>query len=132
MIAPTDSNAELKRLYGIDLQTLERMYLDWRDNGVPKSVVEARYLRTRRFHGKLFSRLVRKYLDVETQKQHPLTARLALMEHELKRLRVENEALRWQLSLLHEALAASDTVSGVQSQESEGQSADSPLHEEDK
>ena len=88
---------DLRRRYGIDMATLEAMYRDWRDNKIPKSVVEARYLRTRRNHGKLFYRLVRDYLKIETQEAHPLKRRIDDLTEECADLRRENEALRSML-----------------------------------
>lgn len=85
---------DLRRRYGIDMATLEAMYRDWKDHKIPKSVVEARYLRTRRNHGKLFSRLVREYLQIETQEAHPLKRRIGDLVEECADLRRENEALR--------------------------------------
>jgi DNA-binding transcriptional MerR regulator len=89
---------ELMRRYGIDLNKLREMYAEWNENGVPKSVVEARYLRTRRFHGKLFSRLVREYLGVETEHPHPLRRRIEELTDEVSQLRRENDELRTQLN----------------------------------
>lgn len=96
---PTEQQLEqdLRRRYGIDLATLRAMYRDWKEDGVPKSVVEARYLRTRRQHGKLFSRLVREYLDVETQSAHPLRRRVEELTEEVVALRAEIERLRERL-----------------------------------
>lgn len=79
--------ARLQREYGIDIATLRAMYEEWDVDKVPKSVVEARYLRTRRFHGKLFSRLVRAYLGIETEKPHQLVTRLREMETYVEILR---------------------------------------------
>lgn len=78
---------DLMQRYGIDIPTLERMYLDWKDGGVPKSVVEARYLRTRRNHGKLFSKLVRTYLGIETQAKSAAAQRVEELEAEIEVLR---------------------------------------------
>lgn len=57
--------------YGIDLDTLRRMYEEWQ-HGVPKSFLEEKYLKKTESHGKLFSSLVRRFLGKETEKQHPL------------------------------------------------------------
>lgn len=81
------SDDELLQRYGIDAITLAEMYTSWARDGVPKSVVEARYLHTRRFHGKLFSRLVRTYLGIETERTHPLASRLRALEQEVEELR---------------------------------------------
>lgn len=78
---------DLQQKYGISIRTLRQMYEEWETEGVPKSVVEARYLRTRRFHGKLFSRLVLKYLGIETQHPHKMTNRVKELEIQVARLR---------------------------------------------
>jgi hypothetical protein len=69
--------------YGIDRPTLERMYAEWKA-GASKSALERRYLGRDGSHGKLFTSLVRRFLDRETEERHPLA--------------VENERLR---ALLH-------------------------------
>jgi hypothetical protein len=81
------SPADLMEKYGISLNTLQAMYRDWKEGKVPKSVVEARYLRTRRFHGKLFSRLVLAYLGIQTEHPHPLRNRIEELEREVAYLR---------------------------------------------
>jgi hypothetical protein len=81
------SQAELLQRYGIDLATLRLMYEDWSDRKVPKSVVEARYLRTRRHHGKLFNSLVRRYLGVETERPSASRQRILTLEAENRHLR---------------------------------------------
>lgn len=82
-----ESNELLLRRYGVDRATVEQMYREWSEEKVPKSVVEARYLRTRRHHGKLFNRLVRNVLGKETQLAHPMVARVQALEEENARLR---------------------------------------------
>jgi hypothetical protein len=84
---PGHPDRELYERYGIDLETLQRMYLEWAQDKVPKSVVEARYLRTRKHHGKLFNKLVRTYLGIETQQPHPLNVKIHEIERENQRLR---------------------------------------------
>ncbi len=79
--------SELLQRYGITVDTLGAMYRDWNEHKVPKSVVEARYLRTRRFHGKLFSRLVLAYLGIQTERTHPLLDRIDELEQEVAYLR---------------------------------------------
>lgn len=62
------------RLGTADEHLLARdMYHEWL-NGVPKSVVEQRFLGTSRAHGKRFSTIVRNQLGIDTEKQHPLVA----------------------------------------------------------
>lgn len=73
--------------YGIDRETLERMYSEWREKKVPKTVVEQRYLGTRRHHGKLFSKLVEQHLGISTEQEHPMHARIRELESEVDRLR---------------------------------------------
>lgn len=87
MAGSKDEVEQLLRRYGIDRQTVELMYAEWHDAKVPKSVVEARYLRTRKHHGKLFNRLMRLVLAKETQNAHPLRARVEALETEVDRLR---------------------------------------------
>jgi DNA-binding SARP family transcriptional activator len=66
----SSSMAELED-FGIDLDTLKRMYREWQE-GAPKGHLEQKYLKKTESHGKLFSSLVRKYLGKETEKRHPL------------------------------------------------------------
>lgn len=47
------------------------MYNAW-TGGMTKSDVEQRFLGTSRAHGKRFSLMVKKHLDIDTEKQHPL------------------------------------------------------------
>lgn len=72
--------------YGIDLDTLRRMYDEWRA-GATKSQLERTYLNKPESHGKLFSSLVREHLGIETEARSPLAAENA-------RLRAENSRLR--------------------------------------
>ena len=58
--------------YGIDLNTLETMYEQWK-GGVSKSELERRYLDKPESHGKVFSSLVRRHLGIETEKRSPLS-----------------------------------------------------------
>jgi len=74
---------------GIDLDTVRRMYEEWRA-GAKKSHFERLYLNKPESHGKLLSALVRQYLGIETE------ARSSLAE-ENARLRAENARLRAQL-----------------------------------
>jgi adenylosuccinate lyase len=57
--------------YGITIQTLQSMLEEWQ-RGVPKSTIERRYLGKSTHHGKLFTRLVREFLHVNTEHVHPL------------------------------------------------------------
>ena len=57
--------------YGIDEDTLRRMYEEWQ-SGVAKSTLEARYLGKTSSHGKVFTSLVRRYLGIETEKRSSL------------------------------------------------------------
>jgi hypothetical protein len=58
-------------VYGIDSATLERMYEEWK-TGTSKSALERRYLGRDGSHGKLFTSLVRRFLNPETEERHPL------------------------------------------------------------
>jgi hypothetical protein len=57
--------------YGLSKETLQTMYDEWQ-RGISKSAIERRYLGKATHHGKLFTKLVREYLNIETEKQHPL------------------------------------------------------------
>jgi hypothetical protein len=72
--------------YGIDLDTLRRMYDAW-CAGAKKSELERRYLNAPQSHGKLFSSLVREHLGIETERRAPQTERVAELEAEVQRLR---------------------------------------------
>jgi hypothetical protein len=56
-----------------EVELARDMYRQWLD-GVPKSVIEQRFLGTGRAHGKRFSTIVRNQLGIDTEKQHPLVA----------------------------------------------------------
>jgi hypothetical protein len=71
---------------GIDLDTLRRMYDEWRA-GAKKSDLERRYLNKPESHGKLFSSLVREHLGIETEKRSSLAAEKDALAHEVARLR---------------------------------------------
>lgn len=60
--------------YGIDLATLRVMYEEWKSVGRSKSAIERRYLGKSTHHGKLFTKLVRDHLAIETQESSPLRA----------------------------------------------------------
>lgn len=49
---------------------------EWR-GGVSKTAIERRYLGKSTHHGKLFTKLVRDYLGVETARRHPLVVEVA-------------------------------------------------------
>jgi hypothetical protein len=72
--------------YGIDLATLRRMYDQWCE-GAKKRDLERRYLGKPESHGKLFSRLVRDYLGIETERRSHLTDERDELEREVRRLR---------------------------------------------
>lgn len=52
--------------YGIDLATVEKMYFEWKSGKHSKSAIERRYLGTSTHNGKLFSKLVKGCLNIET------------------------------------------------------------------
>lgn len=52
--------------YGIDLATVEKMYYEWKSGKYSKSAIERRYLGISTHNGKLFSKLVRDCLNIET------------------------------------------------------------------
>jgi hypothetical protein len=71
--------------YGIDEPTLKKMLTEWR-TGLSKTAIERRYLGKATHHGKLFTKLVRDHLGVETSVRHPLAIevdrlRALLAEH---------------------------------------------------
>lgn len=72
--------------YGIDLATLRRMYDQW-CAGAKKSDLERRYLGKPESHGKLFSRLVREYLGIETERRSHLTDERDDLQREVRRLK---------------------------------------------
>lgn len=80
--------------YGIDLGILKEMYREWSEMRVPKSVVEQRYLGTRRHHGKLFSKLVWQHLGIRTELPHPLALRAAALADRVAALESEASLLR--------------------------------------
>jgi len=71
---------------GIDIETLRELYDLW-CNGATKSSLERDYLRAPQSHGKLFSRLIREHLDIETEKRSSQSDRIAELEREVERLR---------------------------------------------
>ena len=72
--------------YGIDLPTLRRMYDEWR-RGAKKSQLERDYLGKPESHGKLFTRLVRDHLGIETERRSHLTDERNELLAEIRRLR---------------------------------------------
>lgn len=60
--------------YGIDLSTLRAMYGEWSAGTFSKSAIERRYIGKTTHHGKLFTKLVRMYLGIETESRSPLAA----------------------------------------------------------
>lgn len=78
--------------YGIDKETLQRMYSDWRA-GASKSELERKYLGKGESHGKVFSSLVRRYLGIETERTHPLVKENERLTVEIERLKRENDQL---------------------------------------
>lgn len=92
-----DGTMELEE-YGIDKATLQRMYDEWR-SGTPKSELERRYLGKGESHGKTFTALVRRHLNIETEKTHPLVKENQKLTVRLKELEVENKELKKQLRL---------------------------------
>jgi hypothetical protein len=77
--------------YGIDRETLQRMYDLWRD-GAKKSDLERRFLDKPESHGKLFSALVREHLGIETERRSGLTAERDTLRAEVARLRARLSA----------------------------------------
>lgn len=63
--------------YGIDLPTLKMMYGEWQNGKRSKSAIERRYIGKTTYHGKLFTKLVRQHLAIETETRSPLTAEVA-------------------------------------------------------
>jgi hypothetical protein len=59
-----------------------QMYLEWRDNKVPKSLLEQQYMGISQAHGKRFTSVVRQYFGIDTEKQHPM----AVENHKLKEI----------------------------------------------
>jgi hypothetical protein len=84
--------------YGIDERILQRMYDEWKA-GTPKSELERRYLGKSGAHGKLFTGLVRRHLNIETERTHPLVKENQRLTVRLKDLEKENRELRAQLRL---------------------------------
>lgn len=81
----TDRDSELRRLYGISLKTLEQMYEEW-TSGAAKSVLENKYLETGKFHGKRFTRLVKKYLGIDTEQPRGLQAEVTALRERVQQL----------------------------------------------
>jgi hypothetical protein len=84
----SDAGAEPDDLadYGLDLPTLRIMYAEWESGGISKSAVERRYIGKSTHHGKLFTKLVRRHLGIETERRAPLAQevmrlRALLVEH---------------------------------------------------
>ena len=71
--------------YGIDKDTLEAMYLEWRQGVRSKTAIERRYLGVSTHHGKLFTKLVRHHLGLETEQRHPLHAEVMRLRQLLER-----------------------------------------------
>ncbi len=72
--------------YGIDLPTLKTMYQLYCD-GAKKSDLERRFLDKPESHGKLFTRLVRDHLGIETERRSSTSERVSELEREVARLR---------------------------------------------
>ncbi len=72
--------------YGIDLETLKKMYAEWRA-GATKSHLERKYLNKPESHGKMFTSLVRTYLGVETEKRSKWQTERDELLNEIERLR---------------------------------------------
>ncbi|MDE0161292.1 MAG: hypothetical protein OXL98_06090 [Acidimicrobiaceae bacterium] len=71
--------------YGLDRATVEQMYEEWKSGEHSKSAIERRYLGKSTHNGKLFSKLVKDCLDIDT-----VTA--SSTHRELERLRSLLEA----------------------------------------
>jgi hypothetical protein len=71
--------------YGITREVLEEMYDRW-CQGAKKSDLERRYLDKPESHGKLFSRLVREHLGIETERKSHLTTERDELAREVARL----------------------------------------------
>ena len=52
--------------YGLDRATVEKMYAEWKSGKYSKSAIERRYLGKSTHNGKLFSKLVKDCLDINT------------------------------------------------------------------
>ena len=52
--------------YGLDRATVEKMYDEWKSGKYSKSAIERRYLGKSTHNGKLFSKLVKDCLNVDT------------------------------------------------------------------
>lgn len=72
--------------YGIDEATLKRMYDEY-CSGSSKSELERRYLSKPTGHGKVFTKLVRDHLGIETEARSRLSEELDRMTSEISRLR---------------------------------------------
>ena len=70
--------------YGIDLNTLKAMYREWKDGSRSKSAIERRYIGKTTHHGKLFTKLVREHLHIETEAKSPLVVEVARLRHLLQ------------------------------------------------
>lgn len=68
----------------LEVSLARDMYRVW-VQGMPKSVVEERYLGTDKAHGKRFSNLVKKHLDIDTEREHPLAAENARLRALLRK-----------------------------------------------
>lgn len=69
------------------------MYLKWRDLKVGKSILEREYLGITNAHGKRFSKIVRDFFGIETEKEHPLAAKNRVLRQALKDLGVDPDQL---------------------------------------
>lgn len=69
--------------YGIDLESLKRMYAEYLA-GATKSGLELKYLDNTTGHGKVFSSLVRRYLHIETEKRSSLSKENARLKAVLR------------------------------------------------
>ena len=52
--------------YGLDRAMVEEMYDEWKSGRLSKSAIERRYLGKSTFNGKLFSKLVKDCLGIDT------------------------------------------------------------------
>ena len=72
--------------YDVTVQTIELMYREWLGGRGSKSKLERRFLGVATHHGKLFTRLVVKYLGIQTARPHQMRELVAAQRHEIDRL----------------------------------------------
>ncbi len=74
------------RELGLTLDDVKEMYRLWSVEGIPKSKLERQFIGAPVHHGKMFNRLVKRYLGIDIQRPH----RLVRENERLRKLLIRN------------------------------------------